>query len=239
MLKNSRNSRKLRKFIVTVSVATAIFLGYTNFATETVYAAQPDVAAMQAEIEELKALIQALMAVIGQPPATQISQISSQQAREIATDFLGGGTAVSANLFSEDGTPMFEVEVANGTRQMVYINAITAAVVRTTTVATPAPVIPAPPAPTSPPVLPTQNVSSNRSVRPANPAITRDRAIQIAENDMRARGLSGWFDSIEMDWEMGQWVWEVEFDSSTNRNVDYEWYINVDTGAIVRFRTDW
>ncbi|MCL2014958.1 MAG: PepSY domain-containing protein [Defluviitaleaceae bacterium] len=244
-----------KKIIIGISAVVVLTAGYVGFAalTETPVqaASTTDIAAMQAEIAELRALIQSLTGLLGQQATTPIAQISTQRAREIAVEFVGSGTALTANLFVEDGVPMFEVEVqaANSSRSMIYINAVNSTVVRMTPITTPElqPVTPTAPVATPPPVAPppaatappaTNVTTSGRTARPANPAISRDRAIQIAEADMRARGLSGWFDSIEMDWEMGQWVWEVEFDSSTNRNHDYEWYINVDTGAIVRFRID-
>ncbi|MCL2016469.1 MAG: PepSY domain-containing protein [Defluviitaleaceae bacterium] len=245
----------LKKIITMTAIVAIMAAGYVGFSflaetptTQVVQAAQPaqSVAEMQTEIAELRALIQALLTSLGQTQATPVAQISSQRAREIAIEFTGEGTALSTNLFTEDGTLTFEVEVqlADSTRYMVYVNAITAAATRMTRLASPQPTAPpvvqAPPAPVTPAPAPAPaNISGNRNNRPTNPAITRERAIQIAENDMRARGLSGFFDSIELDWELGQWVWEIEFDSATHRSVDYEWYINVDTGAIVRFRIDW
>jgi uncharacterized membrane protein YkoI len=52
---------------------------------------------------------------------------------------------------------------------------------------------------------------------------------------MAARGLSGSFRQAYLSWERNQWVWEVDF---RNGRIDYEWYINADTGAIVRFEID-
>ncbi|MCL1997700.1 MAG: PepSY domain-containing protein [Turicibacter sp.] len=247
-----------KKFIVGIAVAIMTAgLGFVALTETQVQAAQvTDVAAMQAEIAELRALIQSLTALIGQQnaqsttPSTPLAQISSQRAREIAMDFMGGGTALTAHLFAEDGVPMFEVEVqmADGLRFMVYVNGVNGTAVRMARIEVQPvqpvmPTVPALPAATPPAVQPVApppatNVSNTRGTRPTNPAISRERAIQIAEADMRARGLTGWFDSIELDWEMGQWVWEVEFDSATNRNHEYEWYINIDTGAILRFRID-
>jgi len=77
--------------------------------------------------------------------------------------------------------------------------------------------------------------SGNRSERPTNPTITREGAIEIARADLAARGLSGTLRSASMSWERNQWVWEVDF---RNGRIEYEWYINVDTGNIVKFEID-
>ena len=77
--------------------------------------------------------------------------------------------------------------------------------------------------------------SSDRGQRPANPPITREMAIEIAERDLLERGLSAEFRSASISWERNQWVWEVEFRSG---RTEYEWYINVDTGEIVKFERD-
>ena len=82
--------------------------------------------------------------------------------------------------------------------------------------------------------------TSNHSTttRPSNPTISLERAIEIAEADLVARGITASFHSNSgMDWERGQWVWELEFrasNASRGRHV-IEYYINVDTGFIVKF----
>ena len=91
------------------------------------------------------------------------------------------------------------------------------------------------PSPSASPGPTSSPSSGNQSDRPASPAIGRERAIEIAEADLSARGLSGTFRSASMGWERNQWVWEVEFRSG--RTV-YEWYINVNTGNIVKFEID-
>ncbi|MCL2841358.1 MAG: stalk domain-containing protein [Defluviitaleaceae bacterium] len=89
------------------------------------------------------------------------------------------------------------------------------------------------PQPTNPPAT-----SSGQGNRPQNPAISLQRAIEIAEADLVRRGITANFHSNSgMDWERGQWVWELEFrvvDAPRGRHV-IEYYINVDTGAIVKF----
>jgi len=78
----------------------------------------------------------------------------------------------------------------------------------------------------------------NQSSRPFNPAISLERAIEIAYADLAARNISATFRTHSgMDWERGQWVWELEFRPTTGRGV-IEYYINVNTGAIVKFEWD-
>lgn len=89
----------------------------------------------------------------------------------------------------------------------------------------------------STPTIP-QPSSHSSTNRPSNPTISRERAIEIAETDLVARGIIATFHSDSgMDWERGQWVWELEFrvtNAPRGRHV-IEYYINVDTGAIVKF----
>ena len=99
------------------------------------------------------------------------------------------------------------------------------------------------PLPTHAP-LPTQtpsvNQSSDRNNRPTNPIITRERAIEIAQAELATHGLTGTLRSAVMDWEKNQWVWEVDLrTNSTNRHQrNFEIYINVDTGEIIKTEFD-
>ncbi|MCL2222600.1 MAG: PepSY domain-containing protein [Oscillospiraceae bacterium] len=83
--------------------------------------------------------------------------------------------------------------------------------------------------------------SGGRGSRPVNPAISLQRAIEIAEEDLAERGINATFHTDSgMDWERRQWVWELEFrvaDAQRGRHV-IEYYINVDTGEIVKFEWD-
>jgi ABC-type uncharacterized transport system involved in gliding motility auxiliary subunit len=89
------------------------------------------------------------------------------------------------------------------------------------------------PAPT-----PTPQVNHQRNNRPSNPAISLQRAIEIAEEDLVKRGINATFHSDSgMEWEKNQWVWELEFrvvNAPRGRHV-IEFYINVDSGKIVKF----
>ena len=88
------------------------------------------------------------------------------------------------------------------------------------------------------PVQPPANVTHTRGNRPTNPAISLQQAIEIAYNDLSARGINATFRRDSgMDWERNQWVWELEFRPNAGRG-EIEFYINVDTGEIVKFEFD-
>jgi len=85
---------------------------------------------------------------------------------------------------------------------------------------------------------PNENTSS-RSNRPSDPAITLERAIEIAYNDLADRGINAAFRSDSgMNWERGQWVWELEFRTQGERMPIIEFYISVDNGDVVKFEWD-
>ena len=90
------------------------------------------------------------------------------------------------------------------------------------------------------PMPQTQGQADNRrNNRPANPAITLDIAIEIAYEYLADREITAAFHGDRgMDWELEQWVWELEFRSDPNlrgRGYDIEFYINVHDGSIVKF----
>ena len=89
-----------------------------------------------------------------------------------------------------------------------------------------------------PTATPSHRGGSDRGSRPTNPAISLERAIEIAYDDLARRGITADFRRDSgIDWERGQWVWELEFrvpNASRGRRV-IEFYINVDTGSIVKF----
>jgi len=81
--------------------------------------------------------------------------------------------------------------------------------------------------------------SSTRDNRPSNPAISLQRAIEIAEADLARRGINATFRRDSgMSWERGQWVWELEFRTQGERMPIIEYYINVDNGNIAKFEWD-
>jgi uncharacterized membrane protein YkoI len=84
-----------------------------------------------------------------------------------------------------------------------------------------------------------QPQNSQRGVRPTNPAISLDAAIEIGYEELASRGHEGTFrNQSGMDWERGQWVWELEYRVDGGRLPFVEMYVNVDTGQIVKFEWD-
>ena len=93
--------------------------------------------------------------------------------------------------------------------------------------------------PESTPQPTTSPSGSGRNNRPTNPAISLERAIEIAYADLADRGINATFRSDSgMDWERGQWVWELLFRTQGERMPFIEFYINVETGDIVKFEWD-
>ena len=102
---------------------------------------------------------------------------------------------------------------------------------------------PAPPTQTPPTVQPTQPPATQtphtRGNRPTNPAISLERAIEIAYEYLASQGINATYRSNSgMDWERGQWVWELLFRTQGERMPLIEFYINVDSGEIVKFEWD-
>jgi len=90
------------------------------------------------------------------------------------------------------------------------------------------------PAPTS-----TPQASAGRWNRPTNPAISLERAIEIAYEDLARRGINATYRSNSgMDFERGQWVWELLFRTQGERMPLIEFYISVDDGSVVKFEWD-
>ena len=102
------------------------------------------------------------------------------------------------------------------------------------------PVAPIPQAPLVQQVAPQPTHMHNRNAWPTNPAISMDQAISIAQTELARHGLSGTVRSAYIDWERGQWVWDVELrTNSPNRwQREFEVYINIDTGAIIHTEFD-
>jgi uncharacterized membrane protein YkoI len=76
------------------------------------------------------------------------------------------------------------------------------------------------------------NRRAERPPRPVNPPITQERAVEIA---FAYVGEAGELDEVSLDFEQGQWVWEVEIELNDRREV--EMYICVTTGEILS--VDW
>jgi len=80
-------------------------------------------------------------------------------------------------------------------------------------------------------------IEANQNNRPEDPSVSIERATQIAYEDLRSRGIPANFRAHSgISLERGQWVWELEFSPSQGGVIEY--YINVTTGAIVKFEWD-
>jgi len=95
------------------------------------------------------------------------------------------------------------------------------------------------PTPSPSPATSPTGSGSQRGNRPSNPAISLQRAIEIGYEELERQGYAGTFRSDSgMDWEHGQWVWELLFRVESGRLPLVEMYISVDTGAVVKFEWD-
>ena len=245
--------------VALVMVVTFIFLTACNSAPPTATELQGN-----SETAEINEIDNQISDSISETPQV----ISNMRAREIAEGQVGRGTAGNVSLFYEDGVMTFEVEVVyGGTRYAVFINAESGAVIRlnqysgleppsepepivtSTPQPTPSPAPSPSPSPTpspspSPAPSPTPSPAPSPSPggqvgRPVNPAISLERAIEIGYGELSIRGYSGTFSRHSgMDFERGQWVWELLFRVQGGRLPFVEMYINVDTGAVVKFEWD-
>ncbi|MDR0511480.1 MAG: PepSY domain-containing protein [Treponema sp.] len=165
--------------------------------------------------------------------------ITAAQAGERAVSMVGGGTVSSLELVNQAGVgQVYRIVVINNAVRYDVTISVTGDVISLTSghagaiagAVTPAQhdgifigtVVPRPP---------------RRSGSPANPAISAQRAVEIARDHLVSIGVTqARFDYVYMDWERGRWVWSVEFDAP--RGVSYEFYIDVSSGAIVEFQID-
>ena len=189
------------------------------------------------------------------PPARQggptNTAISSQTAVELARDHLVsiGVTDARFNyvyMDIENGVWVWSVEFdGQGRSYEFYVDVNTGAFIQAPSGGTSSPnPSPAQRGGTLPQTSPSASTppgghNHQQGNRPSNPAISLERAIEIAYADLAARGLTGTFRNHSgMDFERGQWVWELVFSVQGGRLPLVEYYINVDTGAIVKFEWD-
>jgi len=103
----------------------------------------------------------------------------------------------------------------------------------------PAPMPTVPPIATTPSPQPSQSPGNVQGNRPSNTAISLDRAIEIAEADLKSRGINATYHSNSgISWERGQFVWELLFRTQGERMPFIEYHISVDNGNIVKFEWD-
>jgi len=73
----------------------------------------------------------------------------------------------------------------------------------------------------------------------SNSVISLERAIEIAYADLKTRGIDAAYRSNSgVEWEKGQWVWELLFRTTGERMPFIEYYINTESGNIVKFEWD-
>ena len=81
--------------------------------------------------------------------------------------------------------------------------------------------------------------SNDSDGRPENPEVSLEEAIQLAYDDLENRGISATFrEDSGMEWERGQWVWELFFTTEGESMPFVEYYISVDDGSVVKFEWD-
>lgn len=182
------------------------------------------------------------------PPAVQggpaSPAISAQRAVEMARDHLVsiGVTDARFNyvyMDMEGGIWVWSVEFdAPGRSYEFYVNVDTGAFLQAPSggASTPAPT----PYQATPAPIPSPSPSPNQGGNQlGSPAISLERAIEIGYGEIARRGYAGSFRTHSgMSWERGQWVWELEFAMQGGRLPLVEMYINVNTGAIVKFEWD-
>jgi len=172
-------------------------------------------------------------------PASLMAQTTALQARDTALELTQGGVVMGLNQVNEGGQPLHHVTIDNNVRFDVFISVGSGDVVRVATSQIPGQAAGQATGQQNWQTAPAQSWSSpspRRAGMPANPAISRDAAINIAHNFLTSNGFApGQLRSAHMDWERGRWVWEVEF---RNGRIEYEFYIDVNTGEIVKFEID-
>jgi len=164
--------------------------------------------------------------------------ITARRAVELARDHLISIGVTSARfdyvyMDREANTWVWSVEFdGQGTSFEFYVDVNTGVFLK-------APQISPAPMPTVPPITTTPTPGGGQGNRPSNPAISLQRAIEIAEADLAARGINATYRTNSgMSWERGQWVWELEFRTHGERMPIIEYYINVNDGSIVKFEWD-
>ncbi|MCL2438812.1 MAG: PepSY domain-containing protein [Coriobacteriia bacterium] len=99
---------------------TFIFVTSDNSNQEAYEYAEEYISEEERQLNELEALLQQLLA--GNEVA-DLPFITGAEARTIALDYVGHGTAEGDLLFFSDGVPTYEVDIRHdGTRYMVYVN---------------------------------------------------------------------------------------------------------------------
>ena len=81
--------------------------------------------------------------------------------------------------------------------------------------------------------------TGGRSSTQSSTTISLNRAIEIANADLKSRGINATYRSNSgLDWERGQQVWELLYTTHGERMPLIEYYINAENGSIVKFEWD-
>jgi beta-lactamase regulating signal transducer with metallopeptidase domain len=185
---------------------------------------------------------------LNQPAEVPLPQgISLAEAREIAITTVGGGVVQQLDAEYEDGIMLIGIVIQHeGSIYHITLDAASGAVVEMFLLSEmPEDIYLPTQEEETPSDSPVQNEDVSQYIPPQNeveitpPAdasITLEQAIEIAYADLAARGISADFRADSgIEWEYGQWVWELEFRGSMGI---IEFYINANTGAIVKFEID-
>ena len=134
--------------------------------------------------------------------------ISEEKAKQIALKEAGGGTVVKIKFETDDGVPVYEVDIINGSYEYeIKIHARTGEILESDS------------EPVSP--LPPQQGNTDQ--------IGIDAAKEAAAADAGCTVSGVTFTKTKLDWEDGILIYEIEFYSATH---EYEYEINASTGAV-------
>jgi uncharacterized membrane protein YkoI len=150
--------------------------------------------------------------------------ISAQEARDVALQFLGGGTAIRIVPIVNDDKVVYEVEMrdrADENTFFIYIDARTSAIDRMYRA-------------DGRPVTGEDDIGAESSTSGANISLTR--AIEIATADLGRREIEATFRRDSgMGTIDGRQVWLLEFRSEEGT---IEYGVSTETGAIVKFEAE-
>jgi len=155
------------------------------------------------------------------------SCVSSKRAREIAIDFVGHGTAREVFLFRVNGVLRFEVEVRHDdVRSYVCVNGSNGAVISMSrhgddfqSASTHA--------------KPAGHRVPGVIGAPNDPPVSAQRAVELSGAHIVSLGVIDYsLDYIEVDIKEGRWVWSLEFDSRSRKDLGF--CVDLNTGVLLK-----
>ncbi len=152
--------------------------------------------------------------------------ISAAKAKEIALAHAGisasDASFIRAELDTDDGVKVYEIEFTSGTTEYDYeVNAQTGAVIKFSTEA-----------------LETDDlgVPTPGTTEPTQGSvITAAKAKEIALNHAGISAAGATFIKVELDTDDGVQIYEIEFTAGTT---EYDYEVNAQTGAVIKFSTE-